>query len=234
MVYVTSDLHGCSVDTLQALLAKAGFGEEDFLYILGDVIDRGEHGAELLLWLTQQPNVQLLLGNHESMLLSCAFLFEVVTEDSLNALTVEKLELVNTWMANGGGPTLNGLRRILKADPELMEGILDYLRDAPVYEEIAVGGRHFVLVHAGIAGFDPEKPLEEYDPDAFLWERPELTDRYFTNFTVLFGHTPTEYYGNQYADRAVKTDSWICIDTGAARGGKPMLLRLDDLKEFYI
>lgn len=234
MVYVTSDLHGCSPETLCALLAKAGFGDEDFLYILGDVIDRGDHGAELLLWLTQQPNVQLLLGNHESMMLACSFLFEAVTEKSLNELTVENLELVNTWISNGGGPTLNGLRRILKTAPELMEGIMDYLLDAPVYDETTIGGRHFVLVHAGIADFAPEKPLDAYAPDAFLWDRPELTDRYFSDATVIFGHTPTEYYGPQYADRAVKTDSWLCIDTGAARGGKPMLLRLDDLKEFYI
>lgn len=61
-----------------------------------------------------------------------------------------------------------------------------------------------------------------------------MTDRYFPNATVVLGHTPTEYYGEEHRNRAVKTDSWICIDTGAALGGKPMLLRLDDLKEFYI
>ena len=48
MIYAASDLHGCSVESFQALLDSAGFSEEDFLYILGDVIDRGEYGAELL------------------------------------------------------------------------------------------------------------------------------------------------------------------------------------------
>lgn len=161
MIYVTSDLHGCSVTELEFLLAKADFCGEDFLYILGDVIDRGEHGAELLLWLTQQSNVQLILGNHESMLLSCRFLFDPVTEESLNALTVERLELMNNWIANGGMPTLNGLRRILKNTPDLTEGILDYLYDTPTYDKITVGGRNFVLVHAGISNFTEEKNLEE-------------------------------------------------------------------------
>ena len=48
MVYVTSDLHGYPLADLQALLDGAGFTDKDFLVILGDVIDRGEHGAELL------------------------------------------------------------------------------------------------------------------------------------------------------------------------------------------
>ena len=30
------------------------------------------------------------------------------------------------------------------------------------------------------------------------------------------------------------TDTWIDIDTGAAGGGAPMLLRLDDLRPFYV
>ena len=57
------------------LLDKAGFGERDFLFVLGDVIDRGEHGVELLRWISRQPNVQLILGNHEAMMLACSAAF---------------------------------------------------------------------------------------------------------------------------------------------------------------
>lgn len=39
MTYVISDLHGYSIEKLKTLLKKAGFCENDFLYILGDVID---------------------------------------------------------------------------------------------------------------------------------------------------------------------------------------------------
>ena len=117
MIYVTSDLHGYPVKKFQRMLQEAGFTDEDFLFILGDVIDRGEEGAELLLWLTQQPNVQLLLGNHEMLLLACRFLFEEVTEDRLDALTTEKLALVQNWVDNGGSSTMRGLQKILKEDP---------------------------------------------------------------------------------------------------------------------
>ena len=140
MIYVTSDLHGCSLQTLQELLNRADFGSDDFLFVLGDVIDRGSHGADLLLWLTEQPNVQLILGNHEALMLSCSFLFEEVTQESLDRLTVREIELMETWLQNGGSPTLAGLRRLLKADPELTAGILDYLQDAPLWERIRVNG----------------------------------------------------------------------------------------------
>ena len=141
MIYVASDLHGCGVEAFQALLGRAGFREDDFLFILGDVIDRGNHGAELLLWLTQQPNVQFVLGNHEAMMLACAFLFDEVTEKSLDRLTVDDLKRMNHWQRNGGDPTIAGMRKYLKEDPELVEGMLEYLRDAPLYETVEAGGR---------------------------------------------------------------------------------------------
>lgn len=77
MTYVISDLHGYPIEKLKILLEKANFGQDDFLYILGDVINRnGDGGVGILWWLLSQPNVQLLLGNHEAMLLSCSFVLE--------------------------------------------------------------------------------------------------------------------------------------------------------------
>ena len=58
-VYVTSDLHGLELAQLKKLLQKAGFGPGDWLYILGDVVDRnGDGGVEILCWLLEQPNAQ--------------------------------------------------------------------------------------------------------------------------------------------------------------------------------
>lgn len=234
MIYVTSDLHGCDPELLQRLLKHANFGEDDFLFVLGDVIDRGEQGAELLLWLTQQPNVQMILGNHEAMMLSCDFLFEEVTEESLDRLQKEQLLLLENWLENGAAPTITGLRRLLRRDPELVQGILDYLRDAPLYERVRVGKKRYILVHGGLGGFDPGKSLDDYTPTELLWVRPELEERYFDDATVILGHTPTEYYGASNRGRMLRTDTWLDIDTGAAMGRSPMLLRLGDEKEFYL
>ena len=232
MIYVTADLHGCDPRDFQRLLDRAGFGDDDFLFILGDVIDRGNWGAELLLFLTQQPNIQLILGNHEAMLLSCGFLFQEVSEESLEALTVEQINLMQTWLDNGGGPTLKGFQKLLKQDPEAVEGILDYLNDAPLFEALEVNGTDFVLVHSGLGNFQAERPLDDYSSEELLFQRPGLDTRYFSNARVIFGHTPTQFYGA--SGKAVHTDTWTCIDTGAAMGQNPMVLRLDDMKEFYL
>ena len=233
MLYVSSDLHGCEVAEFQRLLKQADFGPDDFLFILGDVIVRGDFGAELLLWITQQPNIQLLPGNHEALLLACAFLFEEVSEESLDNLTVKEIALVQNWVDNGGGPTLRGLRRLLKRDPESLAGILDYLHDAPLYEEVEASGQQFILVHAGLDNFAPHRPLSHYTPEELLLARPSLSTRYYEDARVIFGHTPTCRYGEEFRGKAIRTPSWVCIDTGAAMGYSPMLLRLDDMAEFY-
>lgn len=234
MIYVGSDLHGCNPSDFQALLSQVGFGDDDFMFLLGDVIDRGDWGAELLLWLTQQPNIQLLLGNHEALMLACSFLFEEVSEESLDNLTVNRINLVQNWLDNGGGPTLKGLQRLLKHDPESVCGILDYLRDAPLYEDLELHGQRFILVHAGLGNYDTERPLSEYTPEELLLDRPSLSTNYSIGTRVVFGHTPSNQFGEEYSGRAIHTSSWTCIDVGVALGYAPMLLRLDDMKEFYL
>ena len=233
MIYVTSDLHGYPLEEFQKLLASAGFSDEDFLFVLGDVIDRGDEGVRLLRWMAEQPNVQLILGNHEAMLLSCAFLFREATVENAEELTAEDMERLELWRSNGAAPTLEAFRHLLQTKPDVLEGILDYLDDAPLYDYVNVNGRQFILVHAGLENFSPDKPFHRYEPEELLWVRPDLQTRYFDEATVVFGHTPTYHYGEEFRGKAVKTDTWVCIDTGAAAGGKPMLLRLDDMKEFY-
>ena len=234
MIYVTSDLHGYPLGKFLAFLEKTGFTKDDFLFVLGDVIDRGKYGVQLLRWMTQQSNVQLILGNHEWFMLGCSYLFDEVNDENLDKLTPEKLKLAQNWKRNGADATISGFRKLLREDPGLVEGILDYIREAPLYETLELNGRKFVLVHAGLGNFDPEKPMEDYDEMELLWTRPALDTRYYEDATVIFGHTPTIYYGEEYKDRAIKTASWICIDTGVSFGRHPMLLRLDDMKEFYI
>jgi len=232
MVYVTSDLHGYPLDRFIGLLNKAGFGQDDFLFVLGDVIDRGSDGVALLQWMMLQDNVQLILGNHEAMLLACDFLFEEVTDDSLEAMSQEKLRALATWLYNGAEPTLEALRSLGQRDPGAVEAILDYLCDAPLYETVQAGGRDFLLVHSGLDNFDPDKPMGAYDVHDLLWHRPRADETWFRDVTTIIGHTPVAYFGGA-PDRAFHTDTWIDIDTGAAGGGSPTLLRLDDMQEFY-
>ena len=234
MIYVASDLHGYPLESFLQLLESVGFNEEDdFLYLLGDLVDRGNDGAELLKWASVQSNVQVLLGNHEAMLLSCSFLFDEVNDESLSNLSVEKMELLSTWLANGAAPTLDGLRKILKEDPDVFFGIMDLLQEAPLFEVLEVNSRRFVLVHGGLENFRPDRRISEYLPDEILWARPDLNTEYFTDGTILvFGHTPTHTFHPRYNGKPIITKSWICIDAGVTAGNRPILLRLDDLQVF--
>lgn len=230
MIYAASDLHGYPLTEFKKMLKQVGFSKDDFLYILGDVIDRGPDGIKILKWLMAQPNMQLILGNHESMMLKCDFLFEEITDESICRLTGSKLDTFSTWMANSGNVTLEALRSTRNNE---IEYIYEYLREAPLYEILTVNDKDFLLVHSGLGSFSKDKKLSEYSETDLLWTRPDLDTEYFEDITTVFGHTPTIYFGEQFKGKAVITDTWIDIDVGAAYGLNPMLLRLDDMKEFY-
>ena len=233
MVYVTSDLHGFPLSHFLTLLKQADFGPEDDLYILGDVIDRGDGGIELLCWIMEQENVELLLGNHEVMLLACDFLFQEITDDMLANLTAEELEVCTNWLSNGAHPTILALHKLYKNTPERVIDLLDFLRSAPLYEIISVKKQDFILTHSGLGNFRKEKRLSEYTAQELLLNRPNISDRYFDRAITVFGHTPVEYLNPSQPDRMLRTDTWINVDTGSACGRSPMLLRLDDMQEFY-
>lgn len=234
MIYVISDLHGYPLEKLKKLLEKADFGKNDFLYILGDVVDRnGDGGVEILTWLLSQPNVQLILGNHEAMLLACEFLFDEITEESISSFDSEKMEIFTNYQLNGGDVTLKALSKLNKESPETVADILDYLYDAPLYEAVTAGNKDYFLVHSGIDDFKKGKKISEYPADSFIWAWPELDDEYFDDIITVFGHTPTVNYGENYRNKIIKTKTWIDIDMGAADGiTEPVLLRLDDMAEF--
>ncbi len=233
MIYITSDIHGYPLDSFLRLLEKAGFSDEDTLYVLGDVIDRnGDGGIAMLQWMMNRPNVEFILGNHEAMLLSCSFLFEEITDENVDHLDFQQMQLFLQWLGNGAQTTLTALRELKNRNPEALADLLDYLRDAPLYAKVSAGGNDWLLVHSGLQNFSPERKLSEYTPDELLWNRPSPDDRYFTGVITVFGHTPTGYkFGER--GKMFRTDTWIDIDTGASGGGSPMLLRLDDLKAFY-
>lgn len=230
MVYVISDLHGYPHERFLALLDKAGFSEEDYLFILGDVVDRnGDGGVATLKWLLYQPNAQLLLGNHEAMLIACSFVFDEIDESFENKMTAEKLDMLQRYMADGGDVTLKAMQKLGRDE---QQDILEYLRDCHLYETLSIEGMNFILLHAGLGNFKPEKRMEDYTVEELIWEWPELTDRYYDDVLTVFGHTPTLSYGERYKDKIIKTPTWYDIDMGAGFGREPVLLRLDDMAEF--
>lgn len=232
-IYVTSDWHGCSIAKIKLLLQKALFGPEDRLLVLGDVIDRGVHGIELLKYIMREPNIELIRGDHESMLLSCAFLFEDERGHSVVSTDRQKINLLHSWRSNGGEPTISSL---LCEKIETRKAILSYLSDTPLYESVLANGKEYLLVHAGLGNHEGEAivDFDKVAEETLLWTRIYQTSVYSEKFTTIVGHTPTCVYSKENANRIYKTNTWWDIDTGEACGYSPMLLCLDSLKEYYI
>ena len=58
MYYVISDLHGCYRE-YTALLKKINFSDRDYLYVLGDAVDRGTNPMNVLKDIMRRNNVTL-------------------------------------------------------------------------------------------------------------------------------------------------------------------------------
>lgn len=232
MIYTISDLHGYPVEKLKQLLKLAEFSDDDYLFILGDVIDRnGDGGIGILQWLLTVTNATLLLGNHEAMLLTCEFVIDEISEETLSDLTREKLEMLSNYIANGGNVTLRELRKLPR---ETQQDIFEYLKDCPLYETVTAGGKDYILVHAGLDNFRKDRKLSDYSVDELIWTWPELTDEYFDDVHTVFGHTPTRSLDPCCSGKILRTRTWTDIDVGTAYGNEPVLFRLDDGKTFQL
>ena len=89
MIYCMSDIHG-DYEKYRRMLEAISLREEDTLYILGDVVDRGPEPVQILLDMMQRPNVRPVLGNHEYMAVLCLrALVKEVTEETIAELSAE-------------------------------------------------------------------------------------------------------------------------------------------------
>lgn len=234
--YVCSDLHG-RYDKYKALLETISLKGSDTLYILGDVIDRGPDGVKILQDMMVRPNVVPILGNHELNFALCLpWLLEEVTEASIERLTGVQLAALTEWLQNGGEPTRKALTAL--SHPERQD-ILDYIRDMSIFEEVEVGGRAFVLTHAALSHFAPDKPLEDYELEDFLFGRPTPESVCWPDRTLIFGHTPTRLLW-QAAGEPPRDDifygkgGFIDIDCGCSFDGRLACLCLDTMEEIYV
>ena len=69
MIYAMSDLHG-SYDEFIKALEVIDFNDEDELYVVGDIMDRGKNPIKLLQDMMMRPNVFPIIGNHDYMALT--------------------------------------------------------------------------------------------------------------------------------------------------------------------
>lgn len=230
--YVISDIHG-EYDRFLELLDKIMPGEEDTLYILGDVLDRGPHPIRTLLLLMEMPNAVCLAGNHELMALECLeFLMREITDISIGELDEKMLGNLVTWQYNGSRTTIEEFRALSR---EMQRSVIDFLKEFSIYEELTVNGKDYLLVHGGLGNYRPEKDIEDYSLKELIWDRADYDISYFEDVYVVTGHTPTqEIAGNPRPGYIFRENNHIAIDCGCNRpDGRLGAICLDTGEEFY-
>ena len=218
MQYVMSDLHGCC-DLFMRMLEKLHFGDSDVLYYLGDAADRGPEGIRCIRALMERPNVLPLLGNHEDM-------FRRAIRDHADRWNFRN------WTENNGGDLTWAAYRALPA-AERRE-IAEWLDRLPLYYELRAGGRDFLLAHAGVGRYAPEKDPAACGLDDFIWGRTDYSRAYYADRLLVTGHTPTVLIDPRSRGKIWRGNNHIAVDCGAVFFGTLGCLCLDTLEEYYI
>ena len=231
--YVISDIHG-QYDKFIAMLDAINLRDTDTLYVLGDILDRGPQPIKVMLKLMEMPNAICIVGNHEYMAAEClSFLMREVTDRSLDELDYKTLDNLVTWQYNGAKTTIDEFREL---SAEMQAEVIDFIKDMSIYEELSVGGKEYLLVHAGLGNFDPAKDILDYSLHDLVWKQADYSRQYFDDKIVITGHTPTQFIkGNPNPGYIYRQNNHIAIDCGAyLEDGRLAAVCLDTGEEYYI
>lgn len=209
MKYVMSDIHGC-YDEYIRMLELINFSDEDELYILGDIFDRGNKPLEILDHVLGNKNIHLLKGNHEKM-------FEEAYESGD----------ISLWYYNGGGYE------------EMLYKYIKKLPFVKVIDKFILvhAGLYFPN---NCNELTIEEFVNIQEEDTCLWDRSNVgsIDNTFKDYKVIVGHTPVQSITNNCEDvKIIHHGSAIYIDCGCVfkkANGKLACLCLDTMEEFYI
>lgn len=231
MHYVMSDLHG-DYEGYMNILKKINFGDGDVLYVNGDVLDRRRGGLKILRHMMLQPNIYPILGNHEYMGIQCLrFLMQEITEESIATIEADIVQGLMEWQNVGGQATMDEFHKLTL---EEKQDIVDYLEEFALYEEVEVKGKTYIMVHAGLTNFAPERPLWDYGLHELIFKCPDYEMTYFPDKYLVTGHLPTKAIeGNTRPNYIYKANNHIAIDCGAGYDGRIGVICLETGEEFY-
>lgn len=200
------------------------------------MIDRYPDGIRILRLLMSLPNVYMILGNHEYMMLNAL--------DRLDPRNPEYDHALRLWYRNGGDVTHEYMKHIRKS---VRKEVFDYLYSLPVNLEIEVDGKQYLLVHGGaVSLYDEYAYRYDSQEEYAVWHRMHYNSREIEGKTIIFRHTPTVDYqdNNPLEIWRSPTGGKIGIDCGSgfphplSQGRHPLYgrlacLRLEDMKVFY-
>ena len=225
MVYVMSDIHG-RYDLFIDMIDMIQLGDNDRLYILGNVIDRGPDPIKCLQYIMQHDNITLLVDDWR-------LINTIVQLISDGYITTAIRDAVYDY----GGDTMIEQLSILDNDAQI--AVLRFLRAQKEYAHINVSGKKYLLIH--IANYS----VAEADEIIISGQTP-------TNIMAdTLASKCVKYDGYGYGYEITKgillaqiargcnrqimyLPRRICIDCAAIFGGNLACIRLDDMAEYYV
>ena len=233
--YVMSDIHG-DFNRFERAIREIDYDEEkDLLYIIGDAIDRGRKNLEMLNYIKTHPAIRFIKGNHELFL-------EMYLRGDLSAQTYE---------AYGGSNTRNEIDAL--TEEQRLEWYR-YLNRLPLYAELELGDKAFVLTQSGLhadymvrnkdATYSVMESIKKAAECAkYSWlisgdihYMPAKILKSLDKFLIV-GHTPCQHLNADESYHIFKNKAYhyICIDGGCQvqENGKLAVLRMEDEKEWY-
>lgn len=204
---VIGDVHG-HYDALMTLLDEVAPSQDDEIYFLGDLIDRGPKSAEVVNFVMEN-NYPCLLGNHEQMLL------DVFANGQPSARRFQ------SWISTVGRKTVESYGQ------GIPQAHIHWMKSLPTHLDLG----KFWLVHAGV---HPRMPLETQTAEQFCWIREEfhaMNQPFFPNKTIITGHTITFTIPGVFPGKIARGEGWLGIDTGVYHPQSGWLTALDTTHE---
>ncbi len=207
MKYVISNLYG-DWDKYTAILKNIDFKKEDMLFVLGDIVDGGTRGLEILKDMMLRDNVYPILGDHDYIAYEVlSGIWEETRDDITAPLGKELAERCQEWAERGGESTME---EFFKLSDDDKEAVLEYMEEFTLYEEVEAGGMDFVLCHSMPENFMTDDNLDDYTAEEILAGAVDYYKDYF--FGKVLVSAGDESFKNEY--HVVLGTSVYCLDTG--------------------
>lgn len=201
--------------------------EDDTLYILGDIVDRGDSGIKILLDMMQRKNIIPLLGNHDY---TAKKLLELLFLENQNYDEEKLVEALKAWCSDGGEPTLKAFTALNSEDKIK---VLKYINSFLIYEELEVTGVKYFLSHT-VPEREKMQDFNHCKWADFIWGEPDYNFQYFDDLIIVTGHTPTGLIEAKYNGEIYQENGHIAVDCGAVFGNRLGCICLNTKKEFYV
>lgn len=201
---------------------------EDVLYVLGNIVGDGGGSMKLLQDMMSRDNVIAIVGENEYKLMRSFVALNEHMRDVGGAPSKAIMDRITGMLGDGLRPAVE---EFVELDDDDREDIVDYLSEISedAYLEAYVGGRSYVLVNAGIKGFDADKALDDYDTADFVTEEADMDGAYYEDRTLVCGAAHAAGDGH-----IVKNGRVVAIDCGCGRGGRLGIYCLNNEGELYV